>query len=214
MDQSLFFLFNRDWTTPSLDLPMAALSSWAFWWPIAVVAAVLVAVFGGFHGRAALICAGISVGITDGIVVGTIKDLVARPRPAVVMEGVRLVDLEKATPRLLALAKPPKIEMSKPLIWPVEGNSFPSSHASNNFALAAVLALFYRYGWLYFLPAFLIAYSRLYIGAHYPSDVLVGMILGTGVACLVVASMEALWRRFGAKFLPRLYERHPCLTRK
>lgn len=212
MDQSLFFLINGRGASPALDLPMAVLSSWSFWWPIALVAGLLLLIFGGFRGRACLLCVGIAVGLSDGVVSRTLKKTVARPRPNQVLEGVRIVDLQKTRPRQLAIFKAAKIEYSKPSIQPVRGVSFPSSHASNNFALAVVLALFYRrWGWLYFLPAALIAYSRVYVGSHYPSDTVVAIAIGSGLACLVVAVAEALWRRLAPRVAPRLARDHPSL---
>ncbi|MGH8045619.1 MAG: phosphatase PAP2 family protein [Chthoniobacterales bacterium] len=212
MDQSLFSLINGHWTHPALDLPMAALSSWAFWWPFVALAGALLFIFGGFRGRAAVACAALAVGMTDGVVVDAIKKAVGRPRPNQVLENVRMLDLQKATPRLLAVAMPPKIEYSRPSLKPVRGISFPSGHASNNFAVAVVIAVFYRrWGWLYFIPATLISYSRIYVGSHYPSDIIVAMILGAGVACLVLAACEWLWRRFAGRIVPKLFAAHPSL---
>lgn len=212
MDQRLFFLINAHWSHPALDLPMATLSSWAFWGPFVALAGLLLAGFGGFRGRAAVVCAALALGLTDGVVVDAIKNGVGRPRPNQVLEGVRMVDLQKATPRLLALFKPVKVEYSHPSIQPVRGISFPSGHASNNFAVAVVLAVFYRrWGWLYFIPATLIAYSRIYVGSHYPTDTIVAMVIGAGIACLVLAACEALWRRFAPRAAPRLAAAHPSL---
>ncbi len=195
-----------------LDMPMAALSSWDFWWPIAVIVGLLVFIFGGFHGRAAVVCLGLAVGMTDGVIVDSIKGLVGRPRPYQVLDGVRMLDLQKASPRLLALAQPVKEEMSLPSIYPVEGIAFPSGHASNNFALATVIAVFYRrWGWLYYFMAFLVSYSRVYVGSHYPSDTIVAALLGSGVALLVIAAAEALWRTVAPRVVPRLAAAHPSL---
>ena len=212
MDQRLFYLINASWAHPSLDLLMATLSSWAFWGPLVALAGILLFCLGGFRGRAAVVCAALAVGMTDGVVVDAIKNAVGRPRPNQVLDGVRMVDLQKATPRLLALFKPVKVEYSHPSIQPVRGISFPSGHASNNFAVAIVLSVFYRrWGWLYFIPASLIAYSRIYVGSHYPSDTLVAVIIGAGVACLVLAGCETLWRRLSPRVAPRLFASHPSL---
>lgn len=212
MDQSLFFTINRDWVVSWLDKPMATLSSWDAWWPVAVLGALLLLVFGGFRGRAALVCIALAIGLTDGLVMQIAKKTVARPRPNQVLEGVRIIDLQKATPRLLALWKPVKEKYSEPSIRPVPGRSFPSGHAANNFVLATVLSLFFRrWGWLYFIPAILVSYSRLYVGSHYPSDVVVGALLAVGLSMLVVAVAEAIWRRFGGRIVPRIHARHPSL---
>ncbi len=62
-------------------------------------------------------------------------------------------------------------------------NSFPSNHAANTAAFAVYIAMFYRksatYIWL--LP-FLVGVSRIYVGVHYPFDVVGGWVLGSIVA--------------------------------
>lgn len=67
------------------------------------------------------------------------------------------------------------------------GRSFPSGHTSSAFALATSLSMEYR-DWYIVLPAYLYAssvgYSRLYLGEHYPSDVLAGAAVGIGSAFL------------------------------
>lgn len=67
---------------------------------------------------------------------------------------------------------------------------FVSSHAANTFALAMFLSLFFRgrinyFGPLIFLWASLVAYSRIYSGVHYPTDVAVGAIVGMGIGVAV-----------------------------
>lgn len=212
MDQDAFYLINHYWACPWLDMAMAAASSWDFWWPFLLAGGLGVLIFGGFHARTMLLVAGISVGVTDGIVVDSLKTIVSRPRPHEVMVGVRTLDLAKAKPRFLALGKPLHEEYSQPGIRPSQGNSFPSGHASNNFALATVVAVFYRRrGWLAFVPASIVAYSRIYVGSHWPLDVLVSCFLGAGIAFLVMAAMEGCWRRWGKRCLPPLYSAHPSL---
>ncbi len=155
----------------------------------------------------------IVIAIGDGVVANTLKKTVARPRPFQVLRNVRTLDLQKRKPRFLALALPPRAEISDPEPGLVKGNSFPSSHTVNNFSAAVVLTLFYRrWGWLYFIPAALVAYSRIYVGVHWPTDVLTGIFIGLGVAFLVLAALEAAWRRFGAGVAPKLHARHPGLV--
>lgn len=68
---------------------------------------------------------------------------------------------------------------------------FASSHAANSFGLAVVLWLligkhFQWIGWFFFPWATLVSYSRIYVGVHYPFDVLVGTVIGCGAAYLSV----------------------------
>jgi undecaprenyl-diphosphatase len=65
------------------------------------------------------------------------------------------------------------------LIAPLNSYSFPSGHACSSFAAATALVLAFpgKGGWA-FVPAVLIAVSRVYLGVHYPSDVLAGAAIG------------------------------------
>jgi len=191
---------------------MAVVTSYDFWWPFLLLGVIVAAVFGGFRWRAFLLAAGIAVGITDGLVVDTLKKSVGRPRPNDALEGVRVVDLAKAKPRFLALAEPLRVEYSQARIQSVGGNSFPSGHAANNFAVAAVATVFFRrWGWLVFISAALVSYSRVYVGSHWPLDVLVSALIGSGIGTLTAVALESLWRRWGEKWLPWLHEKHPSL---
>ena len=73
--------------------------------------------------------------------------------------------------------------------------SFPSGHATVAFACATVLALAVPRlrRWLYSLAA-LIAFSRVYVGVHYPGDVLVGALLGVAIARALLTLAAALRR--------------------
>ena len=211
MDQKLFFLINREWSSPTLDPFMATLSSFDFWIPILLALIVCVAIFGGFRARAMILTIGLTVALTDGVVVDFLKHAVNRPRPMQVL-AARVVTLKKIKPRLLGVLHPPVVKTSHPKLGTIEGRSFPSGHVSNNFAVAMVLAAFYRRrGWLYFFVAAAIGYSRIYVAAHWPSDVLVSIFLGCGMGLLCLALAEALWRRWGGLAAPDLRRRHPTL---
>lgn len=91
-----------------------------------------------------------------------IKSLVARPRPFVTVDGLNI------------------------LITAPGSFSFPSGHANSSFACAfALTRAFGKKGAWAYLPASLIALSRCYVGVHYPTDILLGMAVGTLCAALI-----------------------------
>lgn len=93
---------------------------------------------------------------------GILKHLVRRGRPFQVMEVSNML-------------------IQKPMSY-----SFPSGHTSSSFAAAGVLSKeFKKYGPVFWIAAVLIAYSRMYLYVHFPSDVLGGAILGLVSAFMI-----------------------------
>lgn len=102
-----------------------------------------------------------------------LKKLIMRPRP--------YLDIENLS-----------------ILVPIEHSaSFPSGHAASSFACA--FALTYIFGakgaWAY-VPACLIALSRLYVGVHYPSDVVCGAAFGTVVGLVICKALDIIFRQF------------------
>jgi undecaprenyl-diphosphatase len=80
------------------------------------------------------------------------------------------------------------------------GSSMPSGHAATAFAGAVALGyLWRRAAPLFFLLAAAIAFSRVYVGVHYPADVLAGAALGALVAGAVIAAVRLPRRSAGAR---------------
>ena len=212
MDQKLFFLINQQWTDPRLDWFMGAISCFAAWVPLFLLPVLFLVIKGGFKARAFLVTAALIVGINDGIVSSPLKRLVDRPRPHQAMDHVRIVDLQKASPRVLALLKPAKVTLSRAQYQDVEGRSFPSAHTMNCFSAALVaLCFFGKRAASGFLVAALVGYSRIYNGAHWPSDVATSIVLALGTTLMLMALAERLWQRAGRRLLPQIHARHPSL---
>lgn len=116
---------------------------------------------GGRRARAAVLFAALAVALSDTAGSRLIKPWIHRPRPFVTVAADR-----------------PLMEAG--------GYSFPSGHSANSFAACVLLGLAYR-RWLGALLCFAatIAFSRVYVGVHYPSDVLAGSFLGAAVGLLV-----------------------------
>jgi undecaprenyl-diphosphatase len=92
--------------------------------------------------------------------------------------------------------RPPVSEpVPEPLLEAPSTYSFPSGHATVAFACATVLALAVpRLRWPLFALAALIAWSRVYVGVHYPGDVLAGAVLGVAIAIALRMLARALRR--------------------
>lgn len=83
----------------------------------------------------------------------------------------------------------------EPLVHLPVTNSFPSGHATVSFACATVLALAVpRLRAPLFLLAALISFSRVYVGVHYPFDVVAGAVLGIAIAIALRRLAGALRR--------------------
>lgn len=130
---------------------------------------IILYIFGGAYGKKVAILGLIAIFLTDALII-LIKYIAAEPRPFLVLSNVNL----------LAIAN---------------DNSFPSGHTAVSFAAATLIGLKYhdksngKKYWLIYpliLLAILIGFSRIYIGVHYPYDVIFGAIMGILCSLLIL----------------------------
>ena len=193
-----------------MDLLMAGLSDGEIWRPFFIGIGFSAVVLGGFNARAFVICLALSL-IIGSQVTSALKSAVDRRRPKQV-ESVRMVQLPKARPKILAMFKRPTIRYSDAADRNKSGPSFPSGHVASNTIIAVFCTLFYRRrGWLYWFVTAAVGYSRIYLGSHWPSDVIATVFLGIGESLFLVALFEFVWKTIGPKWMAEMFVQHPSL---
>jgi membrane-associated phospholipid phosphatase len=161
-DQNLFFTINHGLSNSFFDWLMPALRNRFFWTPLYLFIIIFSIRTYGKQGWIMILFLGLTFGCTDFISSSLIKPTVQRLRPC----------------------NDPEIKSDvKNLIDCGSGYSFPSSHASNHFGLAVFLIVMFFSKWKLILPIGLlwaasISFAQVYVGVHYPVDILAGSMLG------------------------------------
>lgn len=180
-DLALFRWINQDLANDFLDGLMPLMSGKDLL-PIGFLMVAFLAWKMGRRGLAAVCCLAIIVGLGEGLVLSPLKDWLGRPRPFASLPDVRL------------------------LVGRGGSGSLPSAHAANWFCVTTILALFWRPTLALTLPlACLVSLSRVYNGVHYPSDILLGALLGALYGAGGVLVLEQTWIRLTRRVFPRLY---------
>jgi len=159
LDVSLFYMINLGLHNSFLDVIMNIITNAGtkiFWIGICV----LLFIFGGEKGKnVALLCI---IALLLGYFISEfLKYAIARPRPFTVLNGVNLVTS-------------------------IDGYSFPSEHTVISFASCIVIGKGYGFFYPLLILACVVAFSRIYLGVHYPSDVIFGVFIGIFCALIVL----------------------------
>ena len=177
-DQQLFLKLNGEWTNPVFDFILPYFRDSVFWAPLYIFMLVFVIINYGKKGwlwALGFLC---TVAIADIVGAQVIKEGFKRIRPCndpYIMDQVRLLVKHCSG-----------------------GFSFTSNHAANHFGIATFVSLtfystFRRWMHLFYLWAFFVSYAQVYVGVHYPFDILGGALLGilAGVLTATVFNKKA-----------------------
>jgi len=166
LDTNAFLTLNG-WHTAWLDGVMYWVSDREFWFP--AYALLLIWLGWKFQWRAlgVVLALALTIALSDQVTSSVMKPLFLRLRPC----------------------HEPAIDQWVHVVWECGGSyGFASSHAANSFSFAVLLYLLLHrhrtFTRFLFVWAALVSYSRIYVGAHYPLDVLAGAAVGTAMAIL------------------------------
>ena len=164
IDRSILYFINDTLSNQIFDLFFTTITNEHLWAIPVLIGLMALIVRGGKRGKIAAVLVLIAASATDKTVVEIIKPAIGRLRPSHALED------------------------TINLLVPKGGRyGFVSAHAANIFAGTTVLSYFYEQ-WkkpLLFL-AFSVALSRVYVGVHYPGDVLFGGLFGYGMAWVII----------------------------
>lgn len=162
LDLAILDFIRNNITNPVLDVFMKIVTGSGEFGIIWIAAIILCLAFRKTRKAGVAMAVAMVIGLI--ICNATLKPLVARPRPFTFREGLELL-----------IAAPTDF-------------SFPSGHTVSSFAAATGLFIYHRrLGIVALVWALLMAFSRLYMYVHYPTDVIAGMLLG--ILCAVMAAL-------------------------
>jgi membrane-associated phospholipid phosphatase len=171
IDQQIFFFINHQCHIGFLNKLMPYWRSMYFWFPLYFFFITHLSMTYGKKAWILMLALGLTVTASDTLSSKIVKPLVHRVRPC---NDIRIKD---------------KVKL---LVNPSSGYSFTSSHAANHFAVAAFLFFAFAparrwIGILLLIWAGTIAFGQVYVGIHYPSDVLFGGLFGAGIGFIAWA---------------------------
>jgi len=176
LDLAIFYFLNHTISTGFLDKFFSIITDVNKWYIAYVILAGIAFFKGGTRGKIAIIGLILLIVVTDQTGYRLLKESIQRLRPCVALTDV-------ITPLGCA-----------------GSYSFPSNHALNNFAAAVfLLRLFPNYKWTFLIVATLVSLSRIYLGVHYPSDVIGGAMIGVAFGYLFSIAALKIDKYFAAK---------------
>jgi undecaprenyl-diphosphatase len=176
IDNNLFFFVHQNLKNSFLDILMPIITDYGTWiWPL-IIGSIALFIFGGKKGKIACAVLIITILFADNLTSYILKPLFGRIRPSFSINLLNDI-IDKSA--------------SKPSF------SFPSNHATNIFAMAMVLSWYYKYfALIFFTIAGIVGFSRIYVGVHYPFDIVGGALTGISCALLFIWCVHLITCRF------------------
>ena len=194
IDTAVFRFVNETLANPFFDTIMPILAGGTWFLPLLLALGGVLIWKCGTRARILILMLAIVLPMGDGWITKKVKHAVGRPRPCRVVETVRLP---------MRLENPREDDENEFHRGCTNSGSMPSGHTTNWFAATMVAWIFYRWTLRFMLPlASLVAFSRVYNGVHYPSDVFVGAIVGAGYGIAIAVAVDALWRFVAQRWFP------------
>lgn len=182
IDAGIFYFLNNGLANPLFDVVMPVLTDLnktAYGRGTAALLVILLVWKGGRKGRIAALFLIPLIFLSDQLSSSVLKKIVERPRPCHLIDGTTV------------------LQHIRLLVDCGSGYSFPSSHATNNFAAAMYFSFFYRRLWgAFFIFASIVGFSRVYVGVHFPFDIVGGAVAGILCAGVIIGILVLLQKRF------------------
>ena len=165
IDKQIMVFFNKTISNPIFDFIMPIITNQNFLVFSGLILIGYLAYYGEKRGRITIVVLLIAASFSDALCFQVIKPWVGRIRPS--HEFYDYINL---------------------LVSKGGKYSFPSNHAANSFVFATVLSYFYEKNktFLYILAS-AIAFSRVYVGVHYPLDIVSGAIIGYIISWIILS---------------------------
>jgi undecaprenyl-diphosphatase len=169
IDLALFRFCNSSLASAPADAFFPFITDVHHWYPVYVALLAFIMLHWKKSGVMVSVLLLITILISDQFSSSVLKPLIGRIRPCEALEHVRI------------------------LVGCGGGKSFPSSHAVNNFAAAQVLSsTLLKWKPYVYAIAGVVAFSRIYVGVHYPSDAIGGAMIGLLVGWITVKAGRAM----------------------